>query len=147
VAACGGAAALVALAVLGGCVTPPRPTEASRRIAANPRASIDGVLRDRGGAPVVGIEVQALPRGKDIPWSPGAVTDANGRFRLSVYAPADYGFVLWRSGIAVVTSDQSDPGRARVAVEPGEAKRGIELTFPRRAWESLAATAVAPQSR
>src|SRR5258705_2210142 len=88
-----GALAIAAAA----CATAPTPTEASRRIAAKPPAIIEGRVTDTAGRPVAGIAVRGIPRGADIPWAPPAVTDCDGRFRLSVPAPAAYGFLLaWK---------------------------------------------------
>ena len=131
------AGALLTLLV-GGCVSPPRPTVESIRIAANRPAVLEGVVRDRDGRPVAGVSVQALPRGKHVPWSPPARTDAEGRFRLTVAAPAEYGFVLSSGGITVVTPDPADPARLRIPVQPGERRTGAELTFLRDEWRALA---------
>ncbi len=126
------------LAVVGGaCATPPRPTAASLALAANERAVVEGRVAERDGRPVAGIQVQALPRGKDVGWSPPAVTDSQGRFRLTVIAPAEYDFLLvWRNR-TVITPEKDDPARQRVAVSPGERRGGIELLFLRDAWETL----------
>jgi hypothetical protein len=125
------------LAVVGACATPPRPTAASLALAANERAVVEGRVAGRDGRPVAGIQVQALPRGKDVGWSRPAVTDSQGRFRLTVIAPAEYGFLLvWRDR-TVITSERNDPARQRIAVSPGERRAGIELLFLREAWETL----------
>jgi hypothetical protein len=75
-----------------------------------------------------------MPRGRDIPWAPPAVTDAEGRFRLTVCAPATYGFFLRWEGRTVITPRNDDPARLEVAVAPGERRAGIELFFLREAW-------------
>ncbi len=126
------------LAVVGvGCATPPRPTAASLALAANERAVVEGRVAERNGRPVAGIQVQALPRGKDVGWSPPAATDSQGRFRLTVIAPAEYGFLLVWQDRTVITPEKDDPARQRVAVSPGERRAGIELLFLREAWETF----------
>lgn len=92
---------------------------------------------DRQGRPVAAIRVQALPRGKDAGWSAPAVTDSNGRFRLSLIAPAEYGFLLSWQGRTVITPEENDPARLRIAVRPGQQRDGIEILFLRDAWEKL----------
>lgn len=92
---------------------------------------------DRQGRPVAGIGVEALPRGRDIGWSPGAVTDPEGRFRLTVFAPAEYGFLLSWQGRTVVTPEAHDPARLSVPVAPGERREGIELVFVQDSWKSV----------
>ncbi len=120
-----------------GCAAAPRPTAASLALARNPRATIEGRVLDRQGRPVAGIGVLALPRGRDIGWSPRAVTDPEGRFRLSVFAPAEYGFLLSWRGRTVVTPEGEDPARLSLSVAPGERRQGIELVFLRDSWEKL----------
>jgi protocatechuate 3,4-dioxygenase beta subunit len=106
-------------------------------LAANARATVEGRVMDRQGRPVAAIRVQALPRGKDAGWSAPAVTDSNGRFRLSLIAPAEYGFLLSWQGRTVVTFDKDDPARLNVAVKPGGIRGGIELLFLREEWKKL----------
>jgi hypothetical protein len=131
------AAAAVIAAVFCGCATPPRPTPEAVARAANPHAIVEGRVRDRQGRAVPGILVRALPRGKDIEWSPAAITDSEGRFRLSLVAPAEYGFLLLWKGRTVVTREDDDPARLRVAVAPGEHRDGIELLFLREEWSAI----------
>ena len=121
------------------CATPPRPTEGARKLSANEPAVVEGRVTDRAGRPVAGIRVEALPRGKDIEWSPPATTDSQGRFRLSLFAPAAYGFVLSWRGITVITPEAEDPARLQIAVQPGERREGVELIFLREAWEKIQA--------
>ena len=92
---------------------------------------------DAAGAPVAGISVIGLPRGKDIPWSPPAVTDSGGRFRLILFAPAEYGFLLRVEGRTVVNPLPEDPSRLAISVVPGERREGIELVFLREAWKDV----------
>jgi hypothetical protein len=94
-------------------------------------------VTDRQGRAVAAIQVQGLPRGKDIGWSPAAVTDSNGRFRLTLIAPAQYGFLLTWDGRTVITTEEDDPSRLRIAVEPGQRRDGIEILFLREAWERI----------
>jgi len=119
------------------CVTPPRPTPETVALAANARAIVEGRVTDREGHPVAAIGVQGLPRGKDAGWSAAAVTDSEGRFRLSLVAPAEYGFLLSWRGRTVITPEDADPARLRVAVQPGQRREGIELVFLRDEWEKL----------
>ena len=94
-------------------------------------------MTDRQGRPVAVIRVQALPRGETVGWSPPATTDAQGRFRLSVIAPAEYGFILSWRGRSVITPERDDPARQRISVSPGDRRSGVELIFLREAWETL----------
>jgi hypothetical protein len=131
-----GAAFLLPALVLAACATPPRPTAASLALAANECAVVEGRVAERDGRPVAGIQVQALPR-EDVGWSPPAVTDSQGRFRLTVIAPAEYGFLLVWQDRTVITPEKDDPARQCVAVSPGERRAGIELLFLREAWETV----------
>ncbi len=131
------AAAAAIAAVFWGCATPPRPTPEAVERAANPHAIVEGRVLDRQGRAVSGILVRALPRGKDIEWSPPAITDSEGRFRLSLVAPAEYGFLLLWQGRTVITREEDDPARIRVAVKPGEHREGIELLFLRDEWNAI----------
>ena len=100
-----------------------------RQLFANPRAVVEGRVLDRSGRPVVGVAVTAIPRGRDIEWSPAATTDADGKFTLTLYAPADYAFFISRDGRTVITPDPDDPLRVVVSVQPGQRRTGVELTF------------------
>ena len=119
------------------CVTPPRPAPETVALASNARAIVEGRVTDREGHPVAAIGVQGLPRGKDAGWSAAAVTDSEGRFRLSLVAPAEYGFLLSWRGRTVITPEDADPARLRIAVQPGQRREGITLLFLRDAWEKL----------
>jgi protocatechuate 3,4-dioxygenase beta subunit len=119
------------------CATPPRPAPESLALAANARATVEGRVTDRQGRLIAAIRVQALPRGKDAGWSAPAVTDSSGRFRLSLIAPAEYGFLLSWQGRTVVTLEPDDPARLNVAVKPGEIRGEIELLFLREEWEKF----------
>ena len=130
-----GAGLLVALAAA--CVSAPSPSAASRELRKNPRATIEGRVVGEDGSTVAGISVYALPHGKDVPWPPPAVTDAEGRFRLSVFAPAEYGFLLRLEGRTVVTPLPEDPAHRKVTVAPGERREGVEIVFLRRAWSEV----------
>jgi hypothetical protein len=133
------AAGVIALA---GCATAPRPTASSLRIAKNPPAVVEGRVRDAAGRPVAGVGVRGIPRGEDIPWTAPAITGCDGRFRLSVAAPAAYGFLLSWKGTAVMTPDPDDPALTAVTVAPGAVVEGVELAFDLPAWRE--ATAAAP---
>jgi hypothetical protein len=119
------------------CAGAPAPTAASIALAKNPRATIEGRVVSEDGSPVPGLSVYAMPRGKDIPWSPPATTDSDGRFRLSVFAPAEYGFILRWEGRTVITPREEDPARLAVAVRPGDRREGIDLVFLREAWKDI----------
>ena len=127
-------AALLALAGVA-CATRPRPTAGTIARAANPRATVEGRVRDPSGLAVAGVSVQGLPREKDLGWSAPSLTDDDGRFRLYLHAPGDYGFLVSWKGITVVTPRADDPSRVRVQVAPGEHRGGIELVFHRSEWE------------
>jgi hypothetical protein len=94
-------------------------------------------VTDRRGRAVAAIEVRGLPRGKDVGWSPAAVTDSEGRFHLDLIAPAEYGFLLSRNGRTVVTPEKEDPSRLRIVVRPGQRLNKIEILFLRDAWEKI----------
>ena len=119
------------------CATPPRPAPETVALAAHARAIVEGRVTDREGHPVAAIGVQGLPRGKDAGWSAAAITDSEGRFRLSLVAPAEYGFLLSWRGRSVITQEDADPARLRIAVLPGQRREGIELLFLRESWEKL----------
>jgi len=117
------------------CATRPRPTAETLERSANPRAIVEGRVRDVGGHAVAGVSVQGLPREKDLAWSPSSVTDAEGRFHVELAAPGEYGFLISWKGITVVTPREDDPARLLVRVGPGERRAGIELVFHRVEWE------------
>lgn len=120
-------AAALLLAV--SCATAPPPTPAARRLAQNARATVEGRVTDAEGRPVAGARVQAVPGGKDINWSDEAPTDSDGRFRLSLDAPAEYVFLVFVDSVAVVTSSPKDPAQVRIFVSSGETRSGVELTL------------------
>jgi len=120
-----------------GCATPPRPAPQTLALAANARATVEGRVTDRQGRPIAAIRVQGLPRGKDAGWSAAAATDSEGRFRLSLVAPARYGFLLSWQGRTVITPEKDDPSRMNIAVSPGENSSAIHLFFLREDWEKL----------
>ena len=120
------------------CSTAPKVTEATKRVAANPRAIVDGVVRDEDGRPMAGIGVRGIPRGKDVPWSPAAITDCDGRYRLPLPAPAGYAFQLFWNGKSIATDDPADPSRIELTLVPGEERRGLDLVLVRSRWESIA---------
>ena len=130
-------AALLGALLSLACATPPRPARQTLALAANARATVEGRVTDRQGRPVAAIGVRGLPRGKDTGWSAPAVTDSEGRFRLSLVAPAEYGFLLSWQGRTVVTPEKDDPSRLDIAVSPGENRGGIQLLFLREEWEKL----------
>jgi len=113
------------------CAGAPRPTAGMLERERNPRATAEGRVIDASGKPVAGIQVQAIPRGKDIPWSPPATTAADGRFTLRLVAPGSYSFVLTEGDTTVVTDDPRDPSHVVIEVAPGDRRSGIELFFLR----------------
>jgi hypothetical protein len=117
------------------CATRPRPTAGTPLRLANPRAVVEGRVRDVSGHAVAGVSVRGLPREKDLAWSPPSITDGEGRFRFELVAPGEYGFLLSWKGITVVTPREDDPARALLRVNPGERRTGIELVFHRSDWE------------
>ena len=127
---------VAALAIVAsGCVTPPRPTDEAIRRAANVPAVVAGRVTDPRGRPVSGLAVWGLPRDKDLGWSAPAVTDGDGRFRLSLVAPGSYGFLVSWRGITVVTARADDPARVLVTVRPGDRKSGVTIVFRREDWD------------
>lgn len=101
------------------------------RRSRNPTAVVEGVVRDPAGRPVAGVSVQGLPREKDLLWSPASVTDQDGRFRLELAAPGEYGFLISTGGVTVVTPRPDDPSRTVISLRPGETRDGVALVFRR----------------
>lgn len=127
----------------GACATAPKQTEASRRVATNPRAIVEGRVRDADGRPVAGVGVRGIPGGKDVPWDSVAVTGCDGSFRLSLPAPASYTFLLFWHGTGVITPHPEDPSRTSVSVAPGALVRGVDLIFLAPQWRDVTASAPA----
>lgn len=75
--------------------------------------------------------MQGLPREENVAWSPRVATDREGRFRLALDAPGEYGFLIWADGVAVVTPRADDPSRVTVSLRPGETRTGVALVFRR----------------
>jgi hypothetical protein len=128
--------AALSLALLGAaCASAPRVTDATKRIASNPPATVEGVVHDEDGRPVAGIGVRGIPRGKDIPWGPPAITDCGGRFRLTLPAPAGYAFLFVWNGRSIATDDPADPSRIEINLRPGETRGGLDLVLVRARWQ------------
>lgn len=107
-----------------------------RELERGPKVLVSGRVMDAvTGAPVAGIEVLGLPRGKDIPWMKPARTDVEGRFTLSLPAGVSYAFCLRSRGISVVTPRADDPGYVDIETEPGMDISGIRLKFFREEFE------------
>jgi hypothetical protein len=119
------------IALAAGCASPPRPTAEAVRRSRNPTAIVEGTVRDPAGKPVPKVSVQALPRNENLLWSDAVLTDSEGRFRLSVSAPGEYGFLVTSGRITVLTPRTDDPSRTIVSLRPGERRSGIELVFRR----------------
>ncbi|HEY6066014.1 MAG TPA: carboxypeptidase-like regulatory domain-containing protein [Thermoanaerobaculia bacterium] len=117
------------------CATRPRPTAGTVLRLANPHAIVEGRVRDVEGHAVSGVAVRGLPREKDLAWSPASVTDGEGRFRLDLVAPGEYGFLVSWKGITLVTARADDPARVLVRVDPGERRSGVEIVFHRAEWD------------
>lgn len=117
-----------------GCASPPRPTPAARQLAGNPRAVVEGRVVNRAGRPVAGLAVTAIPRGRDIVWSPAATTGPDGSFSLTLFAPAGYAFFLTRDGRTVITPDADDPVRVVVVLQPGDRRTDVTLYFLDDEW-------------
>jgi hypothetical protein len=112
-------------------------------VAANPPAVVEGRVVDAAGRPVAGIGVRGIPAGKDIPWSPVVESACDGRFRLTLAAPAAYAFVLLWRGTGVITPDARDPSRVSIPVAPNATIGGVELVFLADEWRDAAAPAPA----
>jgi hypothetical protein len=125
------AAGALAISLAAGCVTAPRPTAEAVRRSANPPAVVEGIVLDGAGLPAAGVAVRGLPREKHLAWSPAAVTDRDGRFRLVLAAPGEYGFLVSWGGITLVTPRDDDPSRTVVSVRPGQRRAGIALRIRR----------------
>jgi len=119
------------LALVAGCASRPKPTAEAVRRSRNPTAMVEGTVRDPSGMPLAGLTVQGLPRSENLLWSDAVVTDRGGRFRLSVAAPGEYGFLVTSGRITVLTHRPDDPSRTIVSLRPGERRTGIELVFHR----------------
>jgi carboxypeptidase family protein len=126
------AVALVVVVSAAACAGPPPPTDAAKRLAQNPKAVVLGRVTDEEGRPVAGVRVQAIPGGRDVFWREPATTDADGRFRLALDAPAEYVFLVYEGATAVLTDDPRDPARVCVSLLPGQQREGIELTLLRK---------------
>jgi hypothetical protein len=119
------------------CVSAPRTTAETRRVAANPRAIVEGRVTDEDGRPLAGVSVRGIPRGKDVPWMPWVVTGCDGAFRLPLAAPAHYAFqLLWKER-SVITESPRDPARLEVPLLPGEHRTGVDLVLLAELWRPL----------
>jgi hypothetical protein len=125
------------------CATAPKQTDASRRVAANPPAIVEGRVGDENGKAAAGIGVRGIPGGKDVPWSPVVETACDGRFRLVLAAPASYTFLLLWRGTGVITPDPRDPSRTSITVAPGEVVAGVDLVLLASEWRDAGAAAPA----
>src|SRR5262249_37708387 len=135
--------AVCASILAASCATAPKPHPWTKKIASNPPAIVEGRVVDPEGRPAAGVGVRGIPRGEDLPWTPAATTGCGGRFRLSLAAPAAYGFLLYWHGVSVMTPAADDPALAAVPVEPGMHVEGVVLVFDALAWRR--ATDAAPE--
>ena len=129
------AAATLGAAAAIGCAAAPKPSAAIVALEKAPKVRVSGVVvASDSGAPVAGIVVMGLPRGKDYPWCPPATTDAEGRFVLELAAPAEYSFLLRVGTTSIVTPSPDDPARVDVTTVPGHPIEGVTLKFLREAF-------------
>jgi hypothetical protein len=135
---------MIALALGAGCASRPRPTAEAIRRGTNPPAIVEGRVLDPQGRPVAGVTVWGLPRDKDVGWSAPSVTDGAGRFRLTLVAPGEYGFLISWKGITVVTPRKDDPSRVLVALGLREKRTGVEIVFRREEWDHALLSPRAP---
>jgi hypothetical protein len=135
---------MIALALGAGCASRPRPTAEAVRRGTNPPAFVEGRVVDPQGHPVAGVTVWGLPRDKDVGWSAPSVTDDRGRFRLTLVAPGDYGFLIARQGITVITPRKDDPSRVLVVLGPRDIRTGVDLVFRREEWDHALLSPRAP---
>jgi hypothetical protein len=119
------------------CAGPPPPTRAAERLAQNPKAIVLGRVTDEEGRPAAGVRVQAIPGGRDVFWRDPVTTDAAGRFRLELDAPAEYVFLVYDGPTAVITDDPRDPARVCVSLLAGQQRDGVELTLLRKERKKL----------
>ncbi|HEX9287689.1 MAG TPA: carboxypeptidase-like regulatory domain-containing protein [Thermoanaerobaculia bacterium] len=135
---------LIALGLGAGCASRPRSTEEAVLRRANPPAVVEGRVRDPQGRPVTGVAVRGLPHERDLGWSAPSVTDDEGRFRLTLVAPGEYGFLVSWRGISIVTPLKDDPARVRIALRAGEKRMNVELVFRREEWDRAILSPRAP---
>jgi len=128
----------LAAVLCGACAGPPAPTDAAKRLARNPKAIVVGRVIDEDGRPAAGVRVQAIPGGRDVFWREPSTTDADGRFRLALDAPAEYVFLVFDGTTAVLTADPRDPARVCVSLLPGQERDGIELKLLRKERKEVA---------
>src|SRR5262245_27395082 len=135
------AAPLVLALISAACATAPTPTDASRQIRANARATVLGRVRDAEGRPAAGLSVRGIPRGADIQWSPWVKTECDGTFRLVLFAPGGYSFLLGWKGVGIETPDPRDPALTLIDVEPGQTVSGVELMLLLPEWQRISDSA------
>lgn len=128
---------LLLLVGVSACASAPRTTAETRRIAANPRATVEGRVTDAAGRPLAGVSVRGIPRGEHIPWSPWVPTGCDGTFRLSLAAPAAYAFQLLWKGRSVITPSPQDPARQEIPLLPGTHRDGVDLIFLSELWQPV----------
>jgi len=83
------------------------------------------------------MRVDPIPLTRDVLYSPSATTDAEGRFELTLFAPASYTLLLCKGEICAITPDPRDVSRMSVTVYPGERQDGIELRFFPEPWDDI----------
>jgi hypothetical protein len=128
---------LLALCASIACAGAPRPTAEMRRVDANPRATVDGRVTDAAGRGLAGVEVRGIPRAKDVPWLPWAVTRCDGTFRIELAAPSHYAFQLRWAKRSVITESPQDPARLEIPLLPGEHRTGVDLVLLSELWRQV----------
>ena len=83
------------------------------------------------------MRIDPIPLARDVLYSPSATTDAQGRFELTLFAPASYAFILCKAEVCVLTPDPGDVSRTMVTVSPGQREDGIELRFNQELWTDI----------
>ena len=79
----------------------------------------------------------------DDAWKLFDLENLDGSFRLSLPAPATYGFLLVWKDEAIVTADPRDPAHVEISVAPGQTVSGIALVFLGDEWRAISEAAPA----
>ena len=87
---------------------------------------------------MAGIGVRGIPAAKDVPWSPVVETGCDGRFRLTLAAPATYSSVLLWPGTRVSTPELRHPLREVLSFATATTASGVELVFLAAEWQDAA---------
>jgi hypothetical protein len=102
----------------------PAEGEVVKDLVVQPTASVEGVVSDKDGKPAAGVTVSISPKGpKGGGGGPGAITDAEGKFKAMEVAPGDE--LLANAGGVGGTRGVSDPFR----LEEGGSATGIRISL------------------